>query len=200
MSTYFSHSYRIRRRDAIKVFEFFQSLKRALEHKYYNQTIEEVCEYFEEQARKGIALNFERYKKEIHSRERNSRLYRANPESGLRYYFDKRYLYLKFWGDDYVLEDALQAFEKEFKPESFNWWNSTDKPDSISEKRWKARRKKWDEILNGRWNFGHLPHIELVPDYIEKEDIPTYLYWADTTNEDFIEKFRARRREEKNKY
>ena len=200
MSTRIYAAYRFPKKDITKVFSFIQNLKRELEKKYYSRTIDVICNHFEKASKACRHLTFNQFKLEVHEIQKNSRSYKANPESGMRYYIDSKYLYIKFWGDDDVLEDALKALEKKFKPKSFDWWNSTDKPENISEREWNARKRKWDEILAGRWDLGHLPYVELVPDYISKEDVPSYIYWANTLNESFFENFQKLKKEEKNKY
>ncbi len=56
-----------------------------------------------------------------------------------------RSVLILFYGPRWIRE----AFEKHFAFEEFGYWNSSDKPEEVTDAQWAYRKKAWEKVLTG---------------------------------------------------
>lgn len=62
-------------------------------------------------------------------------------------FYDKKYWYLKFFPNSYLMEKTVVKFAKIYGLENYEYQNQCDPPDDMPTRKYEARIKKWDALL-----------------------------------------------------
>lgn len=73
----------------------------------------------------------------------------------------KDHFYAIPWG----VQFAREGIEYPEWMESYAYWNSTDRPDEVTQEEWDNRRDTWEEVCLKEWNLHRMTHnvVEMTP-------------------------------------
>lgn len=201
MSTKIYDSYRINKSQLSRFLTVVQEAKFPLYKKYKAKVIDKLNNFLKEAHQKGEHYTLDSYEEKIHKKEKMTILYDLCPETSISIFPEGNFFYFKFFGEYDVIDELKDYINNNFGDLSryeYEYWNNTDHPKHLTRRQWETRRKKWNAVLHpGGDTFRHFLHIEVVPDFIAKKDLPFYLLWADTSKENFIEKLNEQIKEDK---
>jgi hypothetical protein len=76
-------------------------------------------------------------------------------DCSLNVWLHKNNVYIIPYGETWIYDD----FKLPEGAEDYSYWNNTDRPDEISNRKWNERRNNWEAVCLNDWNKSRLNHI-----------------------------------------